>query len=137
MRFRAVERNLDAIGPVADALRATLKDVLDEEGVACVELALVEALTNSIHFGPDPSAGPILVFLDVTDTEVAVEIDDGAPPVPGLFDGAGAEKLDFDPADRQNIPENGRGLSLIVLSMDEVGFRAAGDRSRLRMVRRR
>lgn len=137
MRFRTVERNLDAIGPAADALRASLQDVLDEEGVACVELALVEALTNSIHFGPDSSAGPILVFLDVTATDVAVEIDDGSPPMPELFDGAGAENLDFDPSDRQNIPESGRGLSLIVLSMDEVGFRAVGDRSRLRMVRRR
>lgn len=137
MRFRTVERNLSDIGPAADALRASLKDVLDEEGVACVELALVEALTNSIHFGPDSSEEPILVFLDVTATDVAVEIDDGSPPLPGLFDGAGAEKLDFDPSDRQNIPESGRGLSLIVLSMDEVGFRTVGDRSRLRMVRRR
>lgn len=136
-RFGTVERNLEAIGPIADKLRLSLNGVLDEDGVACVELALVEALTNSILFSPQSAKDQILVFLDVTDAEVAVEIEDGAPLVPDLFSGAGAERLDFDPGDRQGIPESGRGLSLIVVSMDEVGFRTVDGRTRLRMVRRR
>lgn len=136
-RFRTVERNLDAIGPFADDLRNHLQKILDEEGVACVELAVVEALTNAILFNPATLADPISVYLQVTETDVTVEIDDGAAPVPGLFDGAGAEMLDFDPTDRQNIPESGRGLSLIVVSMDEVRYRNVGDRTRLSMKRRR
>lgn len=136
-RFQTVKRDLEAIGPAADTLRSWLHEVLDQEGLACVELALVEALTNSITFGAEAIKEPIGVFLEINATDVVVEIEDGLPPVRGLFDGAGAERLEFDPADRQNIPESGRGLSLIVVSMDEVGFRTVGDQVRLRMVRRR
>ena len=136
-RFRSVKRDLEAIGPAADAIRRRLQDVLDEEGVACVELALVESLTNSILFGAGATRTPIRVFLEVSDTDVVVEIEDGAPPMPELFEGAGQHKLDFDPTDRQTIPEHGRGLSLIVISMDEVTFRMVGAHARLRLVRHR
>lgn len=135
--YRSVRRDLDAVGPAADAIRRRLKDVLDEEGIACVELALVESLTNSILFGTGAIRNPISVFLEVSDADVVVEIEDGSPPMPELFEGAGSNKLDFDPTDRQNIPENGRGLSLIAISMDEVAFRMVGDHARLRMVRHR
>ena len=136
-RFRAVDRDLEAIGPAADALRDTLRDVLDEEGLACVELAVVEALTNAILFGTSACGRPVDLFLEIGDRDVVVEIGDDSQPDAALFEGAGQERLAFDPADRQAIPESGRGLSLIVLSMHEVSFRTVGDRSRLRLVRRR
>jgi anti-sigma regulatory factor (Ser/Thr protein kinase) len=137
MRFQAVNRDLEAIGPVADALRRTLRGLLDEEGLACVELAVVESLTNAILFGSSASGNPIELFLEIGDSDVVVEIGDENQPDPWLFEGAGLGQLDFDPADRQNIPESGRGLSLIVVSMHEVGFRKVGDQMRLRLVRHR
>jgi serine/threonine-protein kinase RsbW len=136
-RLGSVNRDLAAIGPVADALRASLSGVLDCEGVACVELALVEALTNSIVSGSQALDDPIGVFLQITESDVVVEVEDLSPPIYELFDGAGEHRLDFDPDDIANIPEGGRGLSLIVISMDEVGFRTVGDQVRLRMVRHR
>lgn len=136
-RTLSIERDLGQLGPAADQMRAWLDDVLDEYGVASVELSFVEALTNSILYGPADSPNPIGVFLEVSDTQVAVEIEDGSPPMPALFEGAGAQQLDFDLDDLENLDEGGRGLSLIVISMDEVNFRKVEDQIRLRMVRYR
>lgn len=136
-RFWALDRDLEAVGPAADAIRQNLRDVLDEEGLACVELAVVEALTNAILFGAPATGCPIGLFLEIDDRDVVVEIGDETQPDLKLFEGAGLAQLDFDPADRQNIPESGRGLSLIVVSMHEVGFRKVGDQTRLRLVRHR
>jgi anti-sigma regulatory factor (Ser/Thr protein kinase) len=136
-RFWALDRDLEAVGPAADAVRQNILDVLDEEGVACVELAVVEALTNAILFGAPTTEHPIGLYLEIDDRDVVVEIGDGTQPDPKLFEGAGPDRLDFDPADRQNIPESGRGLSLIVVSMHEVGFTKVGDQTRLRLVRHR
>ncbi len=136
-RFRAVCRDLEAIGPAADALRHALRDVLDEEGLACVELAFVEALTNAVLFGSSATGKPIDLYLKIDDRDVVIEIGDDTQPDPGLFHGAVPERLDFDPSDRQSIAESGRGLSLMVVSMDEISFRTVGDQQRLRMVRHR
>ncbi|MES2814416.1 MAG: ATP-binding protein [Pseudomonadota bacterium] len=136
-RFRAVSRDLEAIGPAADALRHTLFDVLDEEGLACVELAVVEALTNAVRFGTSTTGKPIDLYLEIDDQDVVIEIGDETQPDPGLFHGSGPDRLDFDPSDRQSIAESGRGLSLMVVSMDEVSLRRVGDHLRLRMVRHR
>ncbi len=132
-----VRRDLQELGPAADRLRGGLIGTLGDEEIACVELAFVEALTNSIRHGPSNGQRPISVFLDVTEKQVAVEIEDGSSLMPGLFDGAGEEQLDFDLDDLENLPEGGRGLSLIVISMDEVSFRQTGAQVRLRMVRNR
>jgi anti-sigma regulatory factor (Ser/Thr protein kinase) len=132
-----IGRDLSELGRAADQLRAWLTGVLDDDSAASVELALVEALTNSIRHGPADSAQPIGIFLDVTDEDVVLEIADGSPPMPTLFDGAGQQKLELDGYDIDDLAEGGRGLSLIVLSMDEVSFVRSGDQVRLRMVRHR
>ena len=136
-RTLMVQRDLDALGPAADRMREWLDGVLDEDGAACVELSFVEALTNSIRYSPADSPRPIGVYLEISDAEVVVEIEDGSPPMPGLFDGAGAGRLDVGLDDLENLPEGGRGLSLIVISMDQVAFRVIEGEVRLRMTRRR
>ncbi len=132
-----VARDLAELGKAADQLRQWLEPDIDEDGLACVELAFVEALTNSILYGPPDSGQPIGVFVDILDAQIVVEIEDGSPPMPTLFDNAGAHRLEFDIQDIENLPEGGRGLSLIAISMDEVTFRVTDDRVRLRMVKNR
>jgi anti-sigma regulatory factor (Ser/Thr protein kinase) len=132
-----VGRDVSELGRAADQLRVWLCGILDEDSAASVELALVEALTNSILHGPSGSEQPIGIFVEVNDAAVVVEIADGSPPMPRLFDGAGQQKLELDTFDIQCVSESGRGLSLIVLSVDEVSFVQDGDQVRLRMVRRR
>lgn len=140
MNFNAslmIERDLDELGPAADQLRVWLAGVMDDDDASGVELALVEALSNSIRHGPSESADPICLSLDVLDGQVAIEIADGSPAMPTLFDGAGERKLELSLDDIDRLPEGGRGLSLIVLSMDEVGFVHKDGQSRLCMVRYR
>jgi anti-sigma regulatory factor (Ser/Thr protein kinase) len=140
MTFNAnmtINRDFSELGRAADQMRAWLGGVLDEDSAAGVELALVEALTNSIRHGPGGSDQPIGVFLRISDDSVVVEVADGSPPMPTLFDGAGQQKLELEALDIADLPENGRGLSLIVLSMDEVSFVVTDSQVRLRMVRRR
>lgn len=132
-----VGRDLDELGQAADQIRLWLEDVIDDENLACIELSFVEALTNSILYGPPDADRPIGVFVDVEDRQIVVEIEDGSPPMPTLFDEAGAHRLEFDLKDIENLPEGGRGLSLIAISMDEVTFRVIDNRIRLRMVRYR
>jgi anti-sigma regulatory factor (Ser/Thr protein kinase) len=140
MTFQAsmmIGRDLGELGRAADQLRGWLADVLDDDAAAAVELALVEALTNSIQHGPSDSEKPISVHLNVSDADVVVEIGDGSPPMPTLFENAGQQKLDLDSLELDNLAEGGRGLSLIVLSMDEVSYVQTEDQVRLRMVRHR
>jgi serine/threonine-protein kinase RsbW len=46
-----IEGGLDAVAPVAEAVRALARPVLGEEGAGDLELALVEAVTNVIRHG--------------------------------------------------------------------------------------
>ncbi|OJF93672.1 ATP-binding protein [Pararhizobium antarcticum] len=132
-----IGRDLGELGRAADQLRAWLAGVLDDDAAASVELALVEALTNSMQHGPSDSEKPIGIFLAVSDADVVLEIADGSPPMPTLFDGAGQQKLGLEELVIENLAEGGRGLSLIVVSMDEVSFIQAEDNVRLRMVKHR
>lgn len=129
-----VGRDFEELGRAADQMRTWLADVLDDDRAAKVELAFVEALSNSIRHAPSDRVKPIGIFLDVSDAEVAIEIADDSPPMPTLFHGAGEQKLDLATLDRENLAEGGRGLSLIVLSMDQVSFVLSAGQVRLRMV---
>lgn len=132
-----VGRDLAELGKAADKVRQWLDAEIDEDSLSGVELAFVEALTNSILYGPPDLGTPIAVFVEILDTQVVVEIEDGSPPMPTLFDDTGAHRLEFDIKDIENLSEGGRGLSLIAISMDEVTFRVTDDRVRLRMVKNR
>lgn len=132
-----IGRDVTELGRAADQLRIWVNDVLDEDAAASVELALVEALTNSIEHGPKESERPIGIFLTVSEADVILEIADDSPPMPKLFDGAGQQKFELEKLDLDSLEEGGRGLSLIVVSMDEVSFVQTGDQVRLRMVRYR
>lgn len=140
MSFQAqmtIARDLDELGRAGDRLRNWLADVLDDEAAADVELALVEALSNSIRHCQQGHADPIIIVLVVTDADVVLEIADGSPAMPSLFEDAGQDKLDAVLPDLDALAEGGRGLSLIVLSMDEVGFVEREGQTFLQMIRHR
>lgn len=131
-----MKRDLGDLGRVAVGINDIAVAALEEDGAAAVDLAVVEALTNAILHGQAESGA--LIDIEVADTADAlvIEIFDTAPPMPlFLLEQAGAQKLDIDVSDLDSIPESGRGLSLIVLSMDQVSFHNEGSRTRMRMVR--
>lgn len=137
---RSLDRDLDAVPPVARAMHAYAERVLDPEDAAAVELSLVEALTNAIRHGGlhGRATGQIVVRGHAEGPALVVEVFDSVPIVPdGLLEQAGAHRFEIVPDDLSSVAENGRGLSIIVLCMDEVTLRTARDKYILRMVKYR
>lgn len=132
-------RDLSAIPAVAEQARGLAAPHLDDFGIADVELALVEALTNAVRHGwiHSRSASDIIILVTITDTAIIIDIVDKSQPFPAhLLQDAGAHKLDFDPDDLETLHENGRGLSLIVMSMDDVVLHSSDDEFTLRMIKK-
>jgi len=135
---RTLDRDLKAVTPVALAIEAYAAAVLGKDGAAAVELALVEALTNAIKHGSvnGRAMGQITVTAHADDTALVVEVYDTVPVIPEeLLIEAGAHRLEMDYNDIASLAESGRGLSIIVLSMDEVTLRTTKDKYILRMVK--
>ncbi len=130
-------RTLSEVSPAAQSVTGLMQD-WDDVSCEAVDLALVEALTNIVRYGPPGETRPIGLEVDLRDDRVSVDIVDYVSPVPpGLLARAGNAAFDFDPDDLQSIPESGRGLALILLMMDEVTLHEEADLSRLRLVRHR
>jgi len=67
---------------------------------------------------------------------LVIEVVDTVPVVPeGLLEKAGAHRLEVNLQDIAALEESGRGLSIMVLLMDEVTLRTANDQYVLRMVK--
>lgn len=123
---------------MAQAVESHAATLLGAESAAAVELALVEALTNSIKHGSlDGSVTePIIVTAHVEALSLVVEVFDVVPVIPDdLLEKAGAHRLEVDISDIPSLAENGRGLSLIVVCMDKVTLRTAEDKYVLKLVK--
>lgn len=137
---RTMDRDLDAIPPVAGFMRDFASQVLSDEDATAVELSLVEALTNAVkHGGLNGRASGQIVVQGHADTAAfVIEVFDTVPVVPeGMLEQAGAHRFEIDIDDIESLAENGRGLSIMVLCMDEVTLRTARDKYILRMVKYR
>jgi len=131
-----VARSLDAIGPTVMKVRDFALAYMNEISAAEVELALAEVLTNSIKHGQAHAreGTNITVMAEAADGWLTVEVLDNVPVAPvGMFELITEDSLDFDPQDLESIPESGRGLALIVLTMDEVLLNVVADHFSLRM----
>jgi len=134
----AVERDLKAVAPVALAVHAYAKPILGADYAAAVELALVEALTNAIKHGSvnGRQTGQILVTAHTRNDALVVEVIDTVPVLPKeLLEKARVPCSDVEIDDITSLAESGRGLSIIILSMDEVSLRTANDSYVLSMVK--
>lgn len=103
-------------------IRRLTQLVLDEDHAAEVELAMIEAITNSMRHA-EIGDSDILVQFTLLEDGVAIDlIDEGKPVPPYLLEFSGWS-LDFDPADIQNLPTGGMGLMIIKSLMNEVSYR--------------
>jgi len=133
-----LDRDLAAITQVALSAHAYAADVLGEDGGAAVELALVEALTNAIKHGSirGRETGQITVDAWVDERSLIIEVVDTVPVVPeGLLEKAGVHRLEVNLDNIASLEEGGRGLSIIVLIMDEVMLRTGNNQYVLSMVK--
>lgn len=134
-----VARSLAAVAPAAQKVRDFAAAHLDPVLAGDVELAVVETLTNAIKHGQVDQRDntDILITLRREAHDVVVDIFDKAPLVPpGSLDRISVDTLDVDPDHLDGLKESGRGLALILLSMDEVSLHADKDLFRLQMCKR-
>lgn len=134
-----VARALDAVAPAALKVRVFAAAYLDPLLASDVELAVVETLTNAIKHGQvhHRDKSDIHITLQCIASDLVVDIFDQAPLVPpDTFERVSAATLDFDPCRLDELSENGRGLALILLSMDEVTLHADNQLFRLHMRKR-
>jgi serine/threonine-protein kinase RsbW len=98
--------------------------VLDQTACNEVELAVVEAVNNSIEHAYRKQDGfPISIRLDIGAEAVAIDIEDSGEPLDHeLVEKFKAGNLSFDPEDMDNLPEGGMGWFLINSMMDEVHY---------------
>jgi anti-sigma regulatory factor (Ser/Thr protein kinase) len=105
--------------------------VFDAPLAAEVELAMVEAVNNSIlHAKPGDSDIRLTFTLSSRGVEIDLQ-DEGRPLDPDILEAAG-RKWDFDPTDIQSLPVGGMGLMLIKKVMNEVSYRFENGRNRWR-----
>lgn len=129
--------SLDAVPAAGDAVRQLcLESGVDAQDAALVELALVEALQNTIEHGYAGQPGQLELDAQVDDVRIQATIRDTAPPVdprrvaPPPGDDAVA-------TDRASLRERGRGLGIIRGVFDDVIFSRSGGRNHLALVRSR
>ncbi len=125
-----VERDLAKVGPAVECLRNWLqaRGVRSGEALAEMELAVTEALTNSIRHGGGGSTDfATRLAWSWRDGELELEVSE-----PGRYEPAATwNQLPEDP-----LSEGGRGGFLITELMDAVEHRNAGGRHALRLRRR-
>lgn len=133
-----LERDLHDVQSVAVPVKALAAQVLDADGAAAVELALVEAVTNAIKHGSinGRDTGQITVSARVDAGRFVVEVVDNVPVVPeAALSSARSRVTSFDIDDVARWEESGRGLSIMVLAMDEIILSTANDKYILSMVK--
>ncbi|MBQ2262792.1 MAG: ATP-binding protein [Loktanella sp.] len=133
-----VDRDLNAVSDIAMQVKDFAATILDENSAAAVELAFVEALTNAIKHGSirGRAHGQITVTARADDQSFVVELVDTLPMVPQeRLDRAKLQPFPLDIDNIASLEEDGRGLSIMVLAMDEVTLHTANDQYVLSMVK--
>ncbi|MFO8126218.1 ATP-binding protein [Yoonia sp.] len=133
-----LERDLREVQSVAVPVKNLATQFLDAEGAAAVELALVEAVTNAIKHGSinGRDTGQIIVKAKVDEGRFVVDVVDTKPVVPeDALNRARSRGASFDIDDVAGLEESGRGLSIMVLAMDEIILSTANDKYILSMVK--
>lgn len=135
---QAIEASLDAVPALGEAVRRLcLTEGVDATEASLVELALVEAVTNTIEHGYRGAHGRVEIDLRVTPERIAAEIHDTAPPVdPQRL--AAPVRSEEALADRTQLEERGRGLEIIHGVFDDVTYQRtdAGNHLALSRLRR-
>lgn len=133
-----VPAHLDNVAAVTQALRAFIASHVPEEDCNAIELGVVEALTNIVRHGyADAQQGPMDVGFEQSVAAAIVEITDCGKPIPdAALGGAGSGSFDFDPAQLDDLPEGGMGLSIIKTVFDAVHYESEGGVNRLVLGRR-
>ena len=122
-----MEPTLVSVRRAAVVFKAAIADFGTQETRQELELAFVEACTNSaVHGSSERSAPAIRVSLEIAPAEIEIVVEDSGQP----FDPFKQERpIDFD--DIESLPCGGFGLSLIRRICDKVDYEHNGQGNRL------
>ena len=128
-----ISADLNEIGRVAAALDEAMRASAFSEGVINeLQLAVEEAIVNTVVHGYGEAAGDVAVGIRVTDGAVVVRIEDRATP----FDPLTVPEPDCD-SDLDERGIGGLGIYLIRSLVDEVAYRHIDGKNILTLVKRR
>lgn len=131
-------RELQQVQLVAMPVKDYAARYLSDDDSAAVELAFVEAVTNAIKHGSinGRETGQITVTAYADDDRFVVEVVDNVPVLPTeALERARGRGAPFDIDDIAALEESGRGVSIMVLVMDEIILSTANDKYVLSMVK--
>jgi anti-sigma regulatory factor (Ser/Thr protein kinase) len=103
-----------------------------EEDILDMQLAVEEAITNTIRYGYAGAPGTIAIRCTVEPDRATVEIADDAP----AFDPLKVPEPDLS-ADLDDRPIGGLGIFLLRKVMDDVAYRFADNQNILVLVKRK
>jgi len=128
-----ISADLNEIGKVATALDEAMRaSAFSEEIINELQLAVEEAIANTILHGYCDAPGDVAVGIHVTDGVVEVRIEDRATP----FDPLTVPEPDRE-SDLDERGIGGLGIYLIRSLVDEVVYRYADGKNILTLVKRR
>jgi serine/threonine-protein kinase RsbW len=135
----SIDSDLGSVATAARGVRAACAGMLAVDTIDEIEIAVAEAINNVITHGYAGKHGQdIALQLCLGPEEVVIEIIDHAVPIPeGLLAGIAADPFQFDAVDVASLPEGGRGLALIRLTMDGVAYSSEAGENRLRLTKKR
>jgi anti-sigma regulatory factor (Ser/Thr protein kinase) len=124
-----IPADLEQIQKVSEKIEQCMKTHgWGEDSILDVQLAVEEAVTNSILHGYDGTFGTIAIRIETSPHHIAVEIADDAP----AFDPLSVPDPDID-ADLEDRQIGGLGIFLIRRVMDEVSYRYENNKNILVM----
>lgn len=128
-----IPADLSAIPMVGTALDEAMRSsAFSEDTIRDLQLAVEEAIANTVIHGYRGAAGDVVVAIRATDDAVEVRIEDWASP----FDPFQAPEPDLDSGlDERRI--GGLGIFMIRQLVDGVSYQHAGGRNVLLLVKRR
>jgi len=128
-----IPAEIDEIPKVSVALEEAMQaHAFSEEEILDTQLAVEEAITNSIVHGYKGNTGSVAVSLQVTKELAEIRIEDEAPP----FDPLQLPEPDLEgELDERRI--GGLGVFLIRRVMDEVIYRYENARNILTLIKRK
>ena len=135
IRIRIESRFEEAalVGMVVNTVCAFLR--MNDMDAYQVELCAVEAVNNVIRHSYHGQAGhPVDVAIQSWPGRLRIDVLDRGSAMP-------SEELqheldrDYEPTDRNSLPEHGLGIPIINAVMDEVSYGSTKDRNRLSLVK--
>jgi serine/threonine-protein kinase RsbW len=129
-----ITSSLHELSKVGEAVRVFLSEPsLSETEIYELELCVIEAVSNCIRHAYRGAPGNFVEIEMIAEPGTVTFI---------IFDIGRAwqsplqASLEYDPEDRDNLPENGMGVYLIKQIMDDIEYSSQGGKNVLRMIKK-